>query len=112
MTTLVERLEAMLASGHDGAQLRFGLANAYASAEDYESATQHATVAVALDPDYSAAWRLLGRMQALMGKKAEARQSYVRGIDVATRRGDLQLVKEMKVFLARLDRSDAQSGAS
>lgn len=106
MTTLVDRLEAMLEKGHDGAQLRFGLANAYASAQNYESAAKHASVAVTLDPDYSAAWRLLGQTQARMGHLTDARNAYARGLDAATRRGDMQLVKEITVFLARLDRSE------
>lgn len=110
MTTLVARLEAMLEQGRDSAQLRFGLANAYASAQDYESAAKHANVAVILDPDYSAAWRLLGQTHARMGHTMDARNAYARGLDVATRRGDMQLVKEMTVFLARLDRSEQQSG--
>ena len=100
----------MLAQGRDSAQLRFGLANAYASTQDYESAARHASVAVTLDPDYSAAWRLLGQTQARMGRTADAREAYTRGLDVATRRGDMQLVKEMTVFLTRLDRSEQQSG--
>lgn len=104
MTTLIERLEAMLAAGRDSAQLRFGLASACFAADRLEDALTHAAVAVELDPDYSAAWRLLGRTQARLGHDEDARRSFERGIEVASRRGDEQLVKEMRVFLARLDR--------
>jgi Tfp pilus assembly protein PilF len=110
MSALLDRLEAMLAQGHDGAQLRFGLANAYARAEDYESAARHADIAVTLDPDYSAAWRLLGQIRIRLGNEDEARHAFDKGLEAATRRGDMQLVKELNVFLARLERSQRGSG--
>lgn len=99
-----ERLEALLASGTDNAALRFALASAYFAAGDVGQALQHARAAVDLDPDYSAAWRLLGKVQTEAGALGEAAEAYRRGIAAAGRRGDRQAEKEMTVFLRRLER--------
>ncbi|HEX6999391.1 MAG TPA: tetratricopeptide repeat protein [Gammaproteobacteria bacterium] len=101
---LTERLEAMLAQGRDGAPLRLALATRYLEAGDAERAAQHAAVATTLDPDYSAAWKLLGRAHAAAGRTDAAAEAYERGIAAAERRGDRQAAKEMQVFLKRLRR--------
>lgn len=97
-------LEALLAQGPDSAMLRFSLATEYFDRGDLERAQLHAAAALALDPDYSAAWKVLGRTQAARGEAHEAADTYRRGIAVAERRGDLQAAKEMRVFLRRLER--------
>jgi predicted Zn-dependent protease len=60
--------------------------------------------AVIFDPDYTAAWKLLGRMLADLGRHDEALAAYAEGIAVAGRRGDKQAQKEMQVFSRRLER--------
>ncbi|MGW8370432.1 MAG: tetratricopeptide repeat protein [Gammaproteobacteria bacterium] len=104
---MIEKLEAMLAAGHDSSGLRFTLANHYLKQNDSARAVEHAQVAVALDPDYSAAWRLLGQAQVAAGKPREAASSFERGIEVAQRLGDRQVEKEMHVFLKRLRKADS-----
>jgi tetratricopeptide (TPR) repeat protein len=99
--SIVERLQAMLSAGNEGPQLRFGLASALFASGALPEALEHAQVAVELDPDYSAAWRLLGRIHLALGRTEDAVGAFERGIVVAERRGDRQLVKEMRVFLAR-----------
>jgi len=100
---MIASLEALLARGSDGAMLRFTLATQYFERGALEPALRHAEVAVALDADYSAAWRLLGRIQSASGLDERAADSYRRGIAVAERRGDQQAAKEMQVFLRRLE---------
>lgn len=102
--TAVERFEAILAGGDDNASLRFALGTEYAKLEDAARAIEHLRAAVALDPDYSAAWKLLGRLEAEAGLKDEAVSSYRRGIRAATQRGDVQAAREMRVFLKRLQK--------
>ncbi len=96
----------MLARGEDNATMRFALGSAYLKAGDSNKAVGHLSVAVDLDPDYSAAWKLLGKAQTEAGLPAAAIETYRRGIDVATRRGDRQAVREMQVFLRRLNKTD------
>ena len=99
-------LEAMLARGEDNAITRFALGSECLKAGAINKAVEHFSVAVELDPDYSAAWKLLGRAQADAGLTADAIETYGRGIEVATRRGDRQAVREMQVFLRRLEAAD------
>jgi Tfp pilus assembly protein PilF len=99
---LIEKLIATLAAGGDSPSLRFSLASCYLREQDAEAAIEHAQVAVTLDPDYSAAWRLLGQAQAAAGRADDASKSFEHGIAVAERCGDRQVEKEMRVFLKRL----------
>ena len=96
--------ERMLAAGRDGALLRFSLGNEYLRAADPARAALHFAQAVALDPLYTAAWKLLGRALADAGRPDEAAAAYRDGIAVAQQKGDRQAEKEMTVFLRRLAR--------
>jgi Flp pilus assembly protein TadD len=102
---LLANLEALLAKGGDGPTLRLALASRYLDAGDPAAAVRHAEAAVQLDPEYSAAWKALGRALTAAGRQAEARNIYERGIDVAERRGDQQAAREMRVFSKRLQRA-------
>lgn len=57
----VAALQAMLAKGIDNSLLRFGLGKGCLDAGDAAQAAQHLQRCVAMDPAYSAAWKLLGR---------------------------------------------------
>jgi Tfp pilus assembly protein PilF len=103
MVNPVERLEQLLAQGKDSALLRFSLGSQYLAATDAEHAALHFAAAVALDPRYSAAWKLLGKSLSQAGRRAEAIEAFRRGIEVATERGDKQAAREMGVFLKRLE---------
>jgi predicted Zn-dependent protease len=94
--------ERMLAAGKDGALLRFSLGNEYLKAGDAARAALHLARAVALDANYTAAWKLLGKALAAADRRDEALSAYREGIEVARRRGDKQAEKEMTVFARRL----------
>ncbi len=96
----------MLARGEDGAMMRFALGSEYLKAGFLDKAVDHLGVAVDLDPDYSAAWKLLGTAQAEAGLNSPAIETFRKGIAVATRCGDQQAAREMQVFLRRLEKSD------
>jgi len=105
MTSVLANFEKMLAAGRDGALLRYGLGNEYLKAGDPARAAEHFRRATELDPNYSAAWKLLGRALAESGAVADAQEAYRRGIAVAEARGDQQAAKEMTVFLRRLEKT-------
>jgi tetratricopeptide (TPR) repeat protein len=97
--------EKMLAAGKDGALLRYSLGNEYLKAEDPALAAEHFARAVALDPRYTAAWKLYGKALMAAGRDAEALAAWREGIAVAHSRGDKQAEKEMAVFARRIERA-------
>ena len=101
---IVDNLEAMLARGQDTALLRYSLGAEYLKLNQPDKAAEHLRQAVAKDPTYSAAWKLLGKALAEAGQKAEAISAYEDGIKVANEKGDIQAAKEMTVFLKRLQK--------
>lgn len=102
--TAVERFETILAGGTDNPSLRFALGTEYAKLEKMLLAIEHLSSAVAQDPEFSAAWKLLGKAQVKVGLAEEAIDSYRKGIRAATKHGDIQAAREMKIFLKRLQK--------
>ena len=98
----LESLLKLVGTPRDGALLRFSLGSEYLKAGDPASAVPHLREAVARDPAYSAAWKLLGKALAVSGGAEAALEAYERGIAVAEARGDKQAAKEMSVFARRL----------
>lgn len=96
--------ERMLASGKDGAMLRFSLGNEYLKASDVGSALVHLKRAVQIDPRYTAAWKLYGKALQQAGRDDDALEAYRRGIEVAGGKGDRQAEKEMTVFARRIEK--------
>ena len=101
---IVSSLEGMLERGQDSALLRFSLGGEYVKRAEWTPAIEHLRVALRQDPNYSAAYKLLGKALAEDDQGEAARQVYTEGIRVAEARGDKQAAKEMTVFLRRLDK--------
>jgi predicted Zn-dependent protease len=100
----IARLRTQLGGPRDGALLRFSLGNALLGHGDAGGAVVALREALAFDPHYSAAWKLLGRALAEDGDAAGAIAAFERGIAIARERGDEQAAKEMGVFLRRLQK--------
>jgi predicted Zn-dependent protease len=100
--------ERMLAAGKDGALLRFGLGNEFLKCGDVEAAVTHLRRAVALDPGYSAAWKLLGKALSAAQRADEALAAWHEGIAAAQRKGDKQAMREMQLFVRRLAKQGSQ----
>ena len=95
----------MLATGKDSALLRYSIGNEYAKAHEWAAASDALARAVALDAQYTAAWKLYGRALQETGRPQDALAAYRQGIDVARRKGDRQAEKEMTVFARRIERA-------
>jgi Tfp pilus assembly protein PilF len=102
--TIIQNLEALVNQGKESALLRFSLGNEYLKQGETWVAIFQLRRALELDPNYSAAWKLLGRAFAESGNRKEASDVYRRGIDVAKKRGDQQAAKEMEVLARRLEK--------
>jgi Tfp pilus assembly protein PilF len=98
----IDALRRMIEGGRDGAMPRLTLGEAMAREGQTEEAVGHFEKAIAFDPDYSAAWRALGRLQLKSGDTAAATQTFRQGLAAARRRGDMQIVRELEVRLKRL----------
>lgn len=103
--------ERMLAAGRDGALLRYSLGNEWLKAGDAARAAEHLARAVALDPGYTAAWKLYGKALAAAGRADDALAAYREGIAVARAKGDKQAEKEMTVFARRIERAQDEGQA-
>jgi len=101
--------ERMLAAGRDGGLLRYSLGLEYLKAGDSDRAAMHLRQAVTFDPEYTAAWKALGRALADRGQLPDALAAYRTGIAVARRKGDKQAGKEMEVFARRIEKMLAAS---
>ena len=99
---MIESFEKMLSQGKDNPLLRFSLGSEYLKSDNVDQAVIHLRAAVALDRDYSAAWKLLGKALVQSHDAAGAKEAFSNGIAAANEKGDKQAAKEMGVFLKRL----------
>ena len=82
--------------------LRFGLGSAYFNTKDYEKAIPHLRACLEQDPEYTAAYKLLGKALFKAGNNTEAKTVFETGLPIAIRKGDKQTEKETLVFLKKL----------
>ena len=112
MEDAVSRLQHLCGGPRDGALLRVTLANALLAQGDAFSAIAELRRALAFDPDYSSAWKLLGKTLVESDDTAAAADAYRAGIAAANKRGDKQAEREMQVFLRRLEKRGRDSESS
>lgn len=105
-----EALRAQLGGRRDGALLRYSLGAALLDEGHAAEAATQLRAALEFDPKYSAAWKLLGKAGLAGGDAEAATAAWRQGIAVADAAGDVQAAKEMRVFLKRIERPDADSG--
>jgi len=100
----VQRLKQLCGGPRDGALLRFSLGTALLANGAAAEAARELRRAVEFDPEYSAAWKLLGRALVEAGDPVQAQRAWSDGIAAAERAGDVQAQKEMRVFVKRLEK--------
>ena len=105
MSALLENFKKLLKAQPDNPLLHYSLGNEYFKSKDFESAEKHLRQAVKLSPEYSAAWKILGKTLSAAGSNQEAIKVFNQGIEVAEQKGDIQAAKEMKVFLKRAEKN-------
>lgn len=103
--SLIASLRQQCDGPRDGALLRFSLGNALLGDGETDAAIDELRRAVAFDPTYSAAWKLLGKASLEAGQSQAAAAAWHSGIAAAAQRGDKQAEKEMTVFLRRLEKA-------
>jgi Tfp pilus assembly protein PilF len=107
---MISQLEKLLGTPRDGALLRYSLGLEYAKSGDHARAAQYLRDAVERDPDYSAAWKMLGKSLAEAQRNEDALAAFKQGIAAAQKKGDRQAEKEMTVFAKRLEKLGKKPG--
>ena len=102
---LIANLRRQCDGPRDGALLRYSLGQALLNDGDAAGAVAELQRALDFDPNYSAAWKLLGKAQLALGQTDAARAAWTQGLRCAEAKGDAQVVKELGVFLRRLDKA-------
>lgn len=102
MSNILNNLKTLLGTERENSLLHHSIGNEYFKLQDFDHAETHFRQALSLDPQFSAAWKLLGKTLAAAGKPLEAVGVYNQGIGVAEKKGDIQAAREMKVFMKRL----------
>ena len=100
----IDGFKAMLERGQDSEMLRFTLGSAYFKEGEASLAVEHLEKAVAMKPDYSAAWKMLGRALAAADRLTDALTAFDQGLQVAESNGDKQTAKEIAVFRRRAEK--------
>ena len=90
----------------------YSLGNELFKEKKYPEAREHLGRAIENKPDYSVAYRTLGRALYELGENAEARRVFDQGREVAESNGDLQTVKEIDVFVRRLEKRERGEAGS
>ncbi|MEG3002005.1 MAG: hypothetical protein RR855_15800 [Comamonas sp.] len=111
MNPMTQRLQALLEAGKETALLRYTLGKAALDDDQAAAALEHLLRATALDAHYSVAWKLLGKAQLALGDTAAARQAWESGLACAQDKGDAQVVKELSVFLKRLNKQQGSKNS-
>ncbi|MBI3804081.1 MAG: tetratricopeptide repeat protein [Nitrospirae bacterium] len=94
----------------------FGLGQACYDEGLFEEGAASMGRAIAIKPDYTAAYEILGRCLEKIGKLEEARAIYEKGIEIGGQKGDMIPTEKMKARLNRvqgkLASPDAPTGTS
>jgi predicted Zn-dependent protease len=81
------------------AMIWYGLASEYVKAERWSEATDALQKVVQLNPDYTAAYQMLGTALLTEGKREEARRAWREGIESANRTGAWKARQHMEGLL-------------
>ena len=95
----LEVLLNMVAQNPTDSFSRYGLAMEYAAQGNLEKAVEEFRQLLAVNPNYSAAYYHAGQSLEKLGNLEDAREIYQRGIEAATRTGDLHTRSELQAAL-------------
>ena len=109
-TSRAEMFRKLLEKDPENPMILFSLGNELFKEGEYGEARTHLQRAIENKPDYSVAYRTLGRAHYELHEDAEARRIFTEGRKVAEKNGDLQTVREIDVFLRRLKKREVGEG--
>jgi tetratricopeptide (TPR) repeat protein len=89
--------------------VHYGLAQEYMKAGRFEEAAVSLERVIELKPDYAAAYREMGKALERAGNLEAAKDSFLTGRRLAEQHGDGQTVKEIDVYLKRIEKKNPVS---
>ncbi len=96
----IEVFEEMARSQPDDAMIHYGLGSEYIKLEDWPQAAAALRRVVEINPDYTAAYQMLGTALSNQGQMEEARAVWTEGIKAAERTGAWKARQHMEGLLA------------
>lgn len=96
----IEIFEAMARSQPDDVMVWYGLASEYTKLEDWPKAVEALRRVLEINPDYTAAYQMLGTALSNQGELGEARKVWQEGIKAADRSGAWKARQHMEGLLA------------
>lgn len=99
----IEIFETMLRDQPEEAMVWYGLASEYSKLGRWGDAAEALRNVVRLDPNYTAAYQMLGTALMNEGKRDEARGAWTEGIEVATRTGAWKARQHMEGLIAETE---------
>ena len=103
-TSRADMFRKLLERDPENPMVLYSLGSELFKEKKYSEAREHLYRAVRNKPDYSVAYRTLGRTLYELGEDDEARRVFSEGREVAQSNGDLQTVKEIDVFTRRMEK--------
>jgi predicted Zn-dependent protease len=95
----IEIFTAMLAEQPENAMIWYGLASEQYKLENWAEAAKSLRQVVTLNPDYTAAYQMLGTVLVKTGDLAGAQQAWRDGIEAASRTGAWKAGQHMQALL-------------
>ena len=109
-TARSDMFRKLLEKDSNNPMILYSLGNELFKEGNYGEARDLLQRAIENKPDYSVSYRMLGRAHYELHENAEARDVFLKGKEVAQENGDLQTVKEIDVFLRRLEKREVGEG--
>lgn len=108
-----ERLAALVAMAEaqpGEAMIWYGLANEYVKLARWAEAADALRRVVALNPDYTSAYQMLGTALVSLDRRDDARRAWTEGVEVAGRTGAWKARQHLEALLAETDTAADGSG--
>jgi predicted Zn-dependent protease len=108
----IDAFRSLLEEQPDEAVVWYGLANEYLKLESWTEAAEALQNVIRCNPDYTAAYQMLGSALLGQGKAEEARGVWTQGVAVATRTGAWSARAHMERLLAQSAEASAETAAN
>jgi predicted Zn-dependent protease len=96
----IDIFRQMASASPDDAMIWYGLGSEYVKVENWEEAVMALRNVVRINPDYTAAYQMLGTALMSQGEREEARRTWTSGIEAAGRTGAWKARGHMEGLLA------------